>query len=72
MNITLTGQKIEQLKIQPLLDKAELLLTQREPVWNKLDDEEKKKWLQSNKDPILTIEYNHLLFLKEFFGELDK
>ena len=69
MNINLTGQQTETDKIQPYIDKLELLLTQREPVWNKLTDKEKKKWLQSNKDPILTMAYEHYLFLKEFFRE---
>jgi len=70
IDLNLTGQKVEADKIRPLIEKFELLLTQRQSVWAK-DRDDRKKWIDSNNDPILTLAFNHYKFLKEFFGELD-
>jgi len=68
--LDLKGQGTEATKAQPVLDKLQALMVERQEIWQKLTDEERKKWLDSNKDPVLTQEYNHLIFLKEFFGDL--
>lgn len=39
----------------------------RLPVWQKLSDEKKKKWVKSDKDPLMTLAWNTYRYLRDNF-----
>ena len=68
--LKLKDQQKEADKIQPYIDDAEALMVLRKDMWDSLSTENRKKWLDSGGDPILSMEYNHYNFLKGYFGDL--
>lgn len=67
--LNLTGQnqshKLIAPKIQDLRDKMEL----RKVIWDKLPIAKKIAWIQSDKDPIMTLAWTVYKYLRNnFFG----
>jgi len=70
--LNLTGQNLERADIAPKLLKLKNLMDQRLPIWQKIPREKKKKWVQSDKDPIMGIAWDVYKYLNNnFFGEVN-
>lgn len=68
-NLNLSNQKAVRDTIAPYLQTMKDKLNERKPIWDKLSDEKKKTWIQSDKDPIMTLAWQIYLFLRDnFFG----
>lgn len=57
---TTINTHIQQLKTQ---------MDARKEVWDKLSPERKKKWILSNKDPIMTLAWQIFKYLRNNFFE---
>ena len=70
--LDLTNQLAEKTDIGPKLIKLTALMDQRKPIWDKLPLEKKKKWVLSDKDPIMGIAWDVYKYLRNnFFMEQD-
>lgn len=71
--LNLSGQTDLKNQINPKLVMLKSILEQRKPIWDKVSVEKKKKWIQSGKDPIMTIAWQIYRYLRDnFFGEVDE
>lgn len=68
-NLNLTNQQQERDQIAPFIQQLKDKLNQRKPIWDKLSDKKKKKWITSGKDPIMTLAWQTRKFLNNLFGE---
>jgi len=69
--IELTNQKTLETQIKPMMTALQNALGDRLPVWQKIPVEKKKLWLDSAKDPVLTLAYTLHMYLKDFFKGVD-
>ena len=70
--INLSGQELEKQDIRPKLLKLKQLMDQRKVVWSRIDDDKKKKWVRSDKDPVMSLAWDIYKYLKNnFFKEVD-
>lgn len=68
--LNLTNQEVDKQDISPKLLKLKNRLDQRKVIWDKLPIEKKKRWIQSEKDPIMDIAWDMYRYLRNnFFGE---
>lgn len=70
VNLNLTGQAAEASTINPKLLRIKQLMDDRKELWDKLPIAKKKKWITSNKDPIMTAMYQVGQYIKTNFPEL--
>ena len=69
-DLDLTGQQLEYNDIAPKLQKLKNLMLDRKPIWDKISVAKRKKWVTSDKDPIMSLAYQIHEWLDErFFGE---
>lgn len=69
--LNLTGQATAATDMKTKSTQLSGLLEQRKPYWMKMSVEQKKKWLSSNKDPVLKLAWDDYVYLKEFFMGVD-
>lgn len=70
MNLSLTNQTNIKKQISPKLLQMKTELDKRKIVWNKLSVQQKIKWIQSEKDPIVDIAWDIYKYLRNnFFRE---
>ena len=69
--IELTNQKTLETQIKPMMTALQDALGDRLPVWQKIPVEKKKLWLESAKDPVLTLAWTLYVYLRDFFKEVD-
>ena len=68
--LNLTDQLAEKDAIQPKVNKLSQLMNQRKPFWDKASLEQRKKWINSGKDPIMSLAWTIYKYLKNnFFNE---
>ena len=68
--LNLTGQQVDATKIQSRLLLLKGHMDSRKAVWDRLNDAKKKKWVLSDKDPIMALAWNIYKYLHDnFFGE---
>ena len=68
--LNLTDQLAEKDAIQPKVNKLSQLMNQRKPFWDKASLEQRKKWVTSDKDPIMSLAWLIYKYLNDnFFGE---
>ncbi len=68
--LNLTGQNAERTTIAPKLLRLKQLLDERKVIWSKIPVEKKKKWIKSEKDPVMNLAWDIYKYLdKNFFGE---
>lgn len=68
-DLNLSGQSTLAAAIQTRVAQLKTAMDDRLPVWQKLSDEKKKKWVTSGKDPIMTLAWNIYKYLRDNFFE---
>ena len=68
-DLNLTGQTTLASAIQTRVSQLKTAMDDRLPVWRKLPDEKKKKWVTSDKDDIMTLSWNIYKYLRDNFFE---
>lgn len=69
-DLNLNNQQQERDQIAPKIQQLKDRLNDRKAVWDKLSDEKKKLWIQSGKDPVMTLAWQVYRYLRDnFFGE---
>ena len=70
--MNLTGQKEYRDQIAPHINRLKTELDKRQIIWNKLSRAKKEQWIQSGRDPIMTLAWQIFKYLRNnFFGEVD-
>ena len=70
MNLNLSGQQVEYNTIAPKVQTLKNWMDQRKPIWAKISKEKRKKWVTSDKDPIMSLAWSIYKYLdNNFFGE---
>lgn len=69
--LNLTNQGIVCNEIFPKLQDMESLMDERKVMWEKLSIEQKKSWLLSRKDPIMSIAWGNYKYLDGFFEDIE-
>lgn len=68
--LNLSGQGLERDDIAPKLQKLKNWMDQRKPIWDKLTPEQRKAWVDSDKDPVMSLAWDIFKYLRDnFFGE---
>jgi hypothetical protein len=68
--LDLTGQQAETGGIQPKINKLNQLMNQRKSFWIKANKKQRMKWINSNKDPIMSLAWTIFKYLyNNFFGD---
>lgn len=71
--LDLTGQTTAKNLIAPKLLALKTELDKRLPVWQRISIEKKKKWVLSDKDPIMSIAWDVYKYLRNnFFGDVNE
>lgn len=69
-DLNLSGQQAERDQIAPKIQQLKDRLNERKVIWDKLSDEKKKLWIQSGKDPVMTLAWQAYRYLRDnFFSE---
>ena len=73
-DLNLSDQSTLASAIQTRVSQLKTAMDDRLPMWNKLPDEKKKKWVTSDKDDIMTLSWNIYKYLRDNFfdSEVDK
>ena len=66
-DLNLTGQTTLASAIQTRVSQLKTAMDDRLPVWRKLPDAKKKKWVTSEKDDIMTLSWNIYKYLRDNF-----
>lgn len=70
--LNLSNQTTIKNLIAPKVQDLKTEMEKRKAIWNKLPVEKKKKWITSDKDPIMTLAWNAYVYLRDgFFKEAD-
>lgn len=69
-NLTLINQEAYKENIQPKMLLLKQQLDLRAEIWAKLDRDKKKKWVTSDKDPLMTLAFQMGQYFKDNFPEL--
>lgn len=69
--LDLTGQNTLADAIRPRLVQIRNAMLLRQEVWNRLPPAKRKKWVLSDKDPIMALAWDTYKFLKNNFFELE-
>lgn len=69
-DLNLIDQETYKTQIQPKLLLLKQQLDLRSGIWAKVSREKKKAWIQSGKDPIMTIAFQMGQYFKDNFPEL--
>ena len=70
LDLNLSGQQTAVDQIAPKIQQFKNQMDLRKPVWDKLPDSKKKKWITSGKDPIMTTAWQIYKYLRNnFFTE---
>lgn len=69
-NLNLTGQATAASAIQNRLVQLRNQMADRLPLWQKLNNKQRRKWILSGKDPIMELAWQIYKYLRDnFFGE---
>lgn len=71
MSLEITGQSELAVSIQAKTNQLLSSLSQRVAVWEKIEEDKKKLWLNSGNDPILSLGWEVYRGLKDFYEEID-
>ena len=66
-DLNLSNQQTAVNTIKPYITALKDRMDNRKPVWDKLSDEKKIKWVKSGKDPIMTLAWNVYRYLRDNF-----
>lgn len=66
-DLNLTGQATSAGQIQTRVTQLRNALEQRKPIWDHLTDAQKKAWIASGKDPILSLAWDVYKYLRNNF-----
>lgn len=66
-DLNLTGQATSASQIQTRITQFKSAIDLRKDVWNRMSDTKKKAWVQSGKDPIMTIAWQIYRYLRDNF-----
>lgn len=69
--LNLTNQIIGHDEIVSKLSQLESLMDERKVMWEKLSIKQKKSWLLSQKDPIMSIAWDNYKYLDGFFEDIE-
>ena len=68
--LDLSNQETTKNNIAPKLLQLKQQMDARKDIWNKLPIEKKKKWITSEKDPVMNIAWDVYKYLRNnFFDE---
>lgn len=68
--LNLIDQLSASNEIKPKLAQMKNLMDTRKNLWSKLPTKQKKKWITSEKDPVMNIAWNVYKYLDaNFFGD---
>ena len=68
-NLNLTGQATLASSIQPKIVNLKSAMNERKPIWDKLNNTKRKAWIDSNKDPIMSLAWSIYNWLHNNFFE---
>ncbi len=66
-DLTLTGQSTSAGQIQTRINQLKVEMDKRKPFWDKMPIEEKRLWIKSNKDPIMSLAWEVFKYLNNNF-----
>jgi len=66
--IKLTGQKNLHKQLEPKLAAFQSQLSLRRAAWERLGHDQRRAWLHSGKDDLLTLAFTQWQYLNSFFG----
>ena len=69
-NLTLIDQEAYKDNILPKMLLLKQQLDLRSPIWAKVSTEKKRKWITSDKDPLMTLAFQMGQYFKDNFPEL--
>lgn len=72
--LNLTGQETTKKQIAPKIQRLTSEMDLRRPIWDKLPNAKKIEWIQSGKDPIMSLAWDVYKYLRNNFfgGETDE
>jgi hypothetical protein len=65
MLLNLTDQAAIAAQIQTRLAVLQDRIAERLPIWNKLSDKQKRAWVKSGKDPIMSLAWTTFKYLRD-------
>lgn len=68
-DLNLNNQQQERDQIAPKIQQLKDRLNERKAIWDKLSDDKKKLWIQSGKDPVMTLAWQVYRYLRNNFFE---
>ena len=69
--LDLSNQTVDAADIQLKVVKLKGALDARRELWGRLDVDEKRAWVKSGKDPIMTLAWQIYKYLKPWFEQED-
>jgi len=66
--LNLSNQQAAVDSIEPYIIGLKNRMDQRRQMWDKLPFKKKKRWVLSDKDPIMSLAWSIYKYLDEFFG----
>lgn len=70
MNLNLAGQQALYDEIRPKFVKFRNAMNERLPMWNKFNTKKKKRWILSDKDPIMGLSDQLIEYFVNNFPDL--
>ena len=64
-DLNLTGQSVASGQIATRLATLRNLLLERKVIWDRIPMEKKKQWIQSGKDPVMTLAWDIFKWLRD-------
>jgi hypothetical protein len=70
-DLNILGQAAAATTAAPRLAAFRGELDKRLVIWNRLTDDQKRMWIRSGKDPLMTLAWQTYKYLSQFFGSAD-
>ena len=64
-----TNQDTEHSEVAPKIPQLKNRMNDRKEIWDKLSHEQKKQWIQSEKDPVMDLAWTMFKYLRNNFFE---
>jgi len=68
--LNITDQKAGRDNMLPYFNNFKIQLDKRLDIWQRISDEKKKKWITSDKDPVMSLAWAIYKYLDGFFGDV--
>ena len=70
MNLNLANQQLLYNQVAPKVQDLKTSMDLRIPMWNKIDNKDKLKWVEWDKDPIMKLSANIAEYFCKNFSDM--